>query len=855
MRNIIYPLFAQFFRYPLLVLALLSLFLLLLIINIPKLTLDTSADSLVLEGDKALQLYREVSKRYQFENVLVITYAPDAALYSDTVLRRIAGLRDDLNALPQVSSVISILDVPLLYSPPIKLINLARGVNYLKQPNVDRTLASREFQQSPLYKKLLTSPSADTTALLVNLKRDEYFFELLRARDDLRSKQRRQMLTQQERKSLKLAETQFRAYSILANKRERKLVQNIRNVLDQHRNHATIFLGGVPMIAADMIAFIESDLVIFASSIILFIIVMMAVIFRRVRWVILPLTTCLATTVGMLGYIAWTEWQLTVISSNFTALLLIITLAISIHLVVRYREYHLEMPEATQRELVLSTLSFMAKPCFFTAITTIVAFASLVFSGIRPVIDFGWMMSVGVTAALLISFTLLPAGLLLIPKGNSHAKTKTIPLTHYFARITDHHGKKIIIVSGMLLIFSIMGISQLKVENRFIDYFHETTEIYQGMLVIDQKLGGTIPLEIILTAPETQAKTQLQKADKTSAEKAPFNGSLLSDSADDPFANGFDNGFELDALNGGAPPKNIYKNLQTSYWFSRTGLDELEKIHRFLEAQDENGKVLSLTSLYQVIKDIAGKNVDDFQLALVRKNLPEDIRKLLITPYLSQQGNEARISVRVMETSYNLRREELLRRIETFLTDDMGYQPERIRLTGMLVLYNNMLQSLFRSQITTLGVVFLAITLMFTLLFRSLYLALIAITPNLLAAGIVLGGMGLFGIPLDMMTITIAAITIGIGVDHSIHYIHRFRKEFPKDRDYRATMYRCHTSIGKAMFYTSVIIIAGFSILTLSNFTPTVYFGLLIGLAMFSALIGALLLLPQLIITLKPLGR
>jgi hypothetical protein len=173
----------------------------------------------------------------------------------------------------------------------------------------------------------------------------------------------------------------------------------------------------------------------------------------------------------------------------------------------------------------------------------------------------------------------------------------------------------------------------------------------------------------------------------------------------------------------------------------------------------------------------------------------------------------------------------------------------------MLVLYNNLLQSLFGSQIVTLGAVFVAITLMFTLLFRSLSLALIAIAPNMLAAAMVLGFMGWVGIPLDMMTITIAAITVGIGVDHSIHYIHRFRREFAEDHDYRATLYRCHGSIGRAMFYTSVIIIAGFAILALSNFTPTIYFGLLTGLAMLSALLGALLLLPKLLILLKPLGK
>ncbi|MCO4757352.1 MAG: MMPL family transporter [Oceanospirillaceae bacterium] len=834
MKSRTYTIFACLLRYPLVVLGLISLILLLLLSQLPRLTLDASADSLVLEGDQALELYREMGKRYHSESYLVVTYRPHGELFSPTVLAQLALLRDELKALPHVSSVSTILDVPLLYSPPVKLNNLAEGIHYLEQPDTDIALARREFSNSPLYNNLLTSADENTTVLQVSLARDTHFFQLLDQRDQLRAKRRIQGLSAAEKLELDQAESTFRAYSIKANERQQQLVSQVRTVLERYRNHATLFLGGVPMIAADMIAFIKSDLITFGSAIMLFIIALMGLIFRRLRWVVLPLLTCLLTALAMLGYIALIDWQLTVVSSNFTALLLIITLAITIHLVVRYREYHQAQPHSSQRELVLNTLTFMAKPCFFTTITTIVAFASLVVSGIRPVIDFGWMMTIGVAAALLMAFSLLPACLLLIPKGKSEISSKSRPLTHHFARITDHHGTSILIVSGVLFIASVFGIARLQVENRFIDYFHDTTEIYQGMLVIDQELGGTIPLDILLRAP-TQDRADHQVSD--TPEASPFEDEPFTDDPfdDNPFAD------ERSAE-------------QSSYWFSRAGLEEIDRIQRFLESLDETGKVMSLNSLYQVFKDITSEELDDFQLTLLRKNLPRNVKTLLIAPYLADDGQETRISLRVMETSKGLKRGELLHKIELFLQKEMGYQPDQVSQTGMLVLYNNMLQSLFGSQIATLGAVFVAITLMFTLLFRSLYLAVIAVTPNLLAAGIVLGGMGWAGIPLDMMTITIAAITVGIGVDDTIHYIHRFQKEFPKDHNYCATMYRCHNSIGKAMFYTSVIIIAGFAILSLSNFTPTIYFGLLTGLAMFSALIGALLLLPQLIIALKPLG-
>ncbi|TNE89384.1 MAG: RND family transporter [Gammaproteobacteria bacterium] len=822
-----YTVFALLFRQPWLILLALSALLLFLAFQLPKLTLDASADSLVLEGDKALELYREMGKRYQSKSYLVVTYTPDDPLFSTEVKERLTLLRDELKTLPRVESVITVLDVPLLYSPPVKISNLATEIRYLKDADTDTELARQEFRNSPLYKNLLTSPDENSTVLQINLVRDTKFYQLLDNRDQLRAKRRSQGLSAEENQRLARAEQLFRAYSVQANDRQRELIAQIRTILDQHRDQATIFLGGVPMIAVDMIAFIESDLLTFGSAIVLFIIVLMAFIFRRLRWVMLPLLTCMATCLAMLGYLAFANWQLTVISSNFTALLLIITLAITIHLVVRYREYHQVEPDASQRQLVLNTLTFMAKPCLFTAVTTIVAFVSLVVSDIRPVIDFGWMMSIGVGVALLMAFTLLPATLLLIPKGKSEVSRQTRPLTYHFARLTDHHGTLILVVSGLLLIISIIGISRLKVENRFIDYFHDTTEIYQGMLVIDRELGGTIPLDILLIAP---AHTNFAADDPSDD---PFSDDEFDDAFDDPFDE---------------------ENTTTSYWFTRTGLEQIDRIQQYLESLDETGKVLSLNSLYQVFRDITGEELDDFQLALLRKNLPADVKPLLIDPYLSADGQETRISVRVMETSKGLQRDELLRRINAFLINEMGFQSEQVNQTGMLVLYNNMLQSLFGSQIATLGAVFVAITLMFILLFRSIYLALIAVTPNLLAASIVLGGMGWVGIPLDMMTITIAAITIGIGVDDTIHYIHRFRKEFPKDRNYRATMYRCHNSIGKAMFYTSVIIIAGFAILAFSNFTPTIYFGLLTGLAMFSALMGALLLLPQLIISFKPLG-
>ncbi len=219
------------------------------------------------------------------------------------------------------------------------------------------------------------------------------------------------------------------------------------------------------------------------------------------------------------------------------------------------------------------------------------------------------------------------------------------------------------------------------------------------------------------------------------------------------------------------------------------------------------------------------------------------------------KDNEARISVRIKDSLENLKRNELIKKINLELETKVGLNKEEFKLAGVLILFNNLLQSLFKSQILTLGVVMLGISLMFLILFRNLTLSLIGVVPNFMAAFFILGIIGILEIPLDMMTITIAAITIGIAVDNSIHYIYRFKEEFEKLKNYNLTVDRCHNTVGVAILNTSITIIFGFSILVLSNFIPTIYFGIFTGIAMFLALISVLTLLPKLILVLKPFGN
>lgn len=837
--------------YPKAVLLVVFLIALALAAGLPNFRLDASSDSLTLEHDKDLKYFREMSKQYQSGDFLVVTFRPNEDLFSDASLGLLRDLRDDLAEIDGVVSVNTILDVPLLYSPKQSVREILAGTRTLDAEDVDRELAKREFLESPIYRELILGPEGQTTALQLNLALDTRFIELVQRRDALRLKRDIEGLSETEQEALNKVSEEFLAYRTAAETRAHERVDEVRNITAQYKDRAQIFVGGVTMITADMIQFIRNDLVVFGTAVVVFMVALLAFIFRSLRFVLIPMSCCLVAVLMMLGLVSWLDWRLTVISSNFVALLLIISLAIIIHLVVRYREYAAANPDWDQRALVKATLTFMARPCLYTALTTIVAFASLVVSDIRPVIDFGWMMTIGLMVALVLAFLLMPAFLMLLPREASRQKTKTRSeknsrtpkaLTLYFSAIVERHGVKVLGISVVLAALNIYGLTQLEVENRFIDYFHESTEIYQGLSVIDNTLGGTTSLDIVISPP------QFAQPDET-IEDDPF-AELPAEQEQDPFATP-DDPFEDDPFAEDPFGDGAAADKEKNYWLTVSGLKRIEAVHDYLESLPEIGKVQSLATLYKVGNDISGR-LNDFELAVLERSLPAEIRGFLISPYISPKSDDTRITMRIKDTYPNLKRRELVERIHTHLTTELGYEETDIKISGLLVLYNNMLQSLFSSQIVTLGAVFLGIMLMFLVLFRSFVIAVVAILPNMLAAITVLGTMGLIGLPLDMMTITVAAITVGIGVDDTIHYIHRFKEEIKVDGDYVAAMHRAHGSIGRAMYYTSIIIIFGFSIMVLSEFIPTIYFGILTGFAMLAALMGALLLLPKLILLVRP---
>ncbi len=793
--------------------------------------LDASAETLVLENDEDLRYSRVISSRYGQHDFLVLTYTPGGDLFSPETLAALARLRDELRSQKSVSSVLSILDVPLLESPPVSLKELTGELPTLESPTLDMNLARSELRRSPLYQNLLVSSDLKTTGLLVYLSEDDAYRDLLEHRNELQQKKASGPLTPAERAELKSVIGQCRQHKDEMRRRRHQDIMAIRNIMDNYRRDAELFLGGVSMIADDMITFIKSDLKVFGIGILLFLILMLFIIFRRIRWICLPLLCCVVSVICMIGLLGWFGWEVTVISSNFISLQLIITLAIVIHLIVRYRELLVRNPQSPNRQLILDTVCFKLRPCVYAVLTTIAGFGSLVLCNILPVITFGWMMIAGLIVSLIVTFLLFPAVLILIPKETPPKKGQwRFSLTSILARFTEAHGVLTVGISGLVLIGSVIGILRLDVENSFIDYFHDTTEIHQGMKVIDQRLGGTTPLDVII---------DFEGPDTLSASTEP--AVTESDETFDEFD-------EFDEYDEAAADE--------KYWFNAEKMARIKTVHNYLDNLPETGKVLSLATLLTIAEKLnSGKPLDSFELALLYSETPDEFKTMLIKPYVSVEHNQVRFWARVRDSQKTLRRNELLKKIKKDLTGMLELNEENIHLTGLMVLYNNMLQSLFGSQILTLGITVLLLTGMFLVLFRSLKIALIALLPNVLSVAVVLGVMGWLNIPLDMMTITIAAISIGIAVDDTIHYIHRFKDEFQKDRRYLPTMHRCHGSIGHAMYYTSITIIIGFSILALSNFIPSVYFGLLTGLAMFIALLAALTLLPQMLILVKPFGK
>ena len=751
--------------------------------------LDASSDTLLIEDDPDLKYLNEVNQRYGAKEFLVLTYTPKEDITSDNSVNNLLSLKYKLQSLDWVHGVITILDLPLLNIKDETLTEKLQNFSTLKSEGVDREEGFNEILNSPVFRNFVISEDGKTTGIIVYLKQKEI-------EPIFKNKKEREIF----RDNIK--------------KKNHQNILEIREVIEGYKNVSKIHLGGIPMIADDMMTFIKSDIIIFGLGVLIFIIATLWYVFRNVVWIIVPISSCLLSVIVMTGLLGILGWKVTVISSNFIALMLILTMAMNIHMSTRFLQLKKNNPNLKKSELILMTSQKMVWPIIYTVLTTICAFLSLIFSEIKPIIDFGWMMTIGLLSSFVVTFTLLPTLLnFLEDKKVSLQENQNSNITSSLSNFTSKNKNSIFFITLVIIFLSIFGISKLEVENSFINYFKKNTEIYKGMKLIDDKLGGTTPLDIIIKFP-------ISEEDSSSNE----------DDWDD-----------------------MVEGDDEKYWFTKDKINKIEKVHKYLETLPAVGKVLSFSSILEVATALNdGKPFGTLELGVLYSKIPETIKNEIVDPYISIEDSEARINLRIKDSLTNLKRNDLINQIKFDLENKLGLEKDEFKLAGVLILFNNLLQSLFKSQILTLGFVMVGIFAMFIILFKNIKLSLIGIVPNFIAAFFILGIIGMLEIPLDMMTITIAAITIGIAVDNSIHYIYRFKEEFNRIKNYEKTVSYCHSTVGIAILNTSITIVFGFSILVLSNFIPTIYFGMFTGIAMLLAMLSVLTLLPALLIKFKP---
>lgn len=787
------------------------------IIGLPRFQLDASSDTLLLDNDPDLKIYRENSRKYGSSDFLVIAFTPNKDIFTNETISLLENLVGKLKEVDGISNVLSLFDVPLLSYSEQSINELAENVVTLSTDDVDLTKAKYEFETNEVYRGLLISKDLKTIALQMTLKPNESYQKLISKRYELLD-QKNLIEEKSFKKDLESLDFQIEEQKQINLINEATLINEVRRITKDYEGYGEIFLGGGAMIAHDTIKMIQQDLFTFGVAVFFMFVLILSIIFRQFRWVIVPLVSAGLSALFTTGLISWIGWKVTVVSANFIALLMIIGISLTVHLVVRYREITSKFNDISHNEALKRTLSQMFLPCLYTALTTMVAFASLIISDIRPIIDFGLLMVLSIFIAFSVSFVFFGS---LASLMNKNLKDTNIDyssgFTTWINSLVVRFKNIILLISLLGFIFSIVGINKLSVENKFIDYFKPSTEIYKGLSLIDKKLGGTAPLDIIISAPENN-----------------FENDYESEEDFDDF------GLETE---------------QYGYWFNSQNLSYLEEIHDYLEARPEIGKVLSVSSAIKLAEIVKGNKLDDLELALLRKVLPEDINNQLLSSYISEDDNQVRLSARVIESMDGLNRKNLIEEVKNDLIKNYELTEDQFYLSGISVIYNNLLQSLFQSLIGSLSIVFAAIFAMFIILFRSLYMAIIAMIPNLLSASSVLGIIGWSGIPIDIMTVTVAAISIGIGVDNTIHYVHRFLKEYEQNNNYDLAIKNSHSTIGRAMFYTSLTIVLGFMILVSSNFNPSVFFGIFTSFSMIVAILAALMLLPVLIRHLKPFGR
>ncbi len=754
--------------------------------------IDASSDTLVSQNDESFNYFNYYQKLFPTKNSLVIAIQ-SSKIINKILLNEINVLSEKIEQLPEVYSVFNINKAPILLLGNTTLLDLANN-NYetILNTNYEIDDVLDEFRRSPLYSDQIINKDKNVTSIIIYLNENKKAINL------------------KENKTLYLSQGKYYKIKTEIDNEREELINKIRNIIGSSNQDFNYFLGGVEMISSDVISYVKNDIVNFSIIVVLIIILILFIIFKRLKWVFAIFFTSISAvylTVGLAGLI---NFEITAVSANFLSLMFVLSISMNVHIMNNYLQNKITLTE---------NIKMMFWPCFYTFLTTVVAFLSLIISDIKPVIDFGVIMIIALTIVLISSFVILPLVLSFFFKEDKKYSLN-LNLLEAFSRFAIKYSKYVIGLNCILFFISIYGITNLSVENSFVKYFKNNTEIYKGMYLIDNELGGTTPLDIIIKFNDQY--NEINRPEEVEEDDLEFEDDIFSD---DFFENNNDT------------------------WFTSEKIKTIKIIHQYLQSREEIGKVTSIYSFIDTANQINKKNLTNFEISVLYKEIPLDYKTNLIDPYLNIENNMIKISARIKD-SKDIKRNDLIQEINLFLSNEFD-NLEEFKVNGLLVLYNNMLKSLFSTQIKSLGFVILAIFSMFIILFRSIKLSVIGIIPNIFASTFILGLIGLFKIPLDIMTITIAAISIGIAVDNTIHYIYRYKENSKLDNKYNIIIRKTHLTVGNAVLITSIAITAGFLTLCLSSFVPTVYFGLFTSFAMIFAMIGVLITLPSILYYLK----
>ena len=782
--------------------------LLLIIISIYytfNIKLDASSDTLILKNDKTFEYFEYYNNIFPSKNFLILAVKSNKNI-DENYLQNVQKLNEKIKNLTNVESTLTILDAPILLSNNITLSELANSdIETIRNTNIDNNIILDEFSNSPILKDQLINKDKNLTSIIIYTKKNDNLKEL-------RIKKNQNELNKDERKNI---EKKYNLEKIKYNNDRDKLILDIREIISTENNEYKYYLGGIDMIASDTISFVKNDIKIFGFAVLIFIVFVLFLIYRDIKWVIIPLITTVYSVLFMTGFVGFMKWEITAISSNFISLMLILSISMNIHIVNHYRIHSIDN---TITNKLYYTMTKMFWPCLYTGLTTIVAFSSLLFSNIKPIIDFGFIMVFALLFIFLSSFTILPLLISFFPKIKKD-KIKRFFILDLFYKISIKNTYIIFSINLIFICFSIYGINKLNVENSFINYFKSNTEIHKGMKLIDTELGGTTPIDVIIKFNKDKFDIGINDNIENNDEDLIFEDEIFLE--EDLFS----------------------ENISEESWFTDEKIITIKKIHQYLESRKEIGKVQSIYSLIEMGNLINKKELTNFEISILYKEIPENYKIRLINPFLSTENNMVKINARVKD-SYEINRNQLIFEIKKYIESEFN-NVDTFEINGLLVLYNNMLQSLFDSQLKSFGIILLAIFVMFLILFQSIKLSIFGMIPNIIASTFILGLIGNLGIPLDIMTITIAAITIGIAVDNTIHYIYRVKEN--KNNIIEESIKKAHNNVGNAVLTTSLTIAFGFSVLILSNFIPTILFGLFTALAMILAMLGVLITLPTLI--------